>query len=179
MRDLVVAGKAFSLEIKLEDTSDSVSQVEKLIAESKQACKYSDKLSLRTQEEYIRKEYEALRSSIASPNRKQSPLKLSGSKKKMVVEGYEEIPDGERAKIERILDLNKAETSFRILEARQDISRSPYTEATNTPVRLSYSSMHPSFNGSIGHLGDNSQANMTTWSKSGTSHILSAFYPKN
>jgi hypothetical protein len=113
LRDLVAAGKSFSLELKLDDTPDAMAQVGHLLKESRHAYKYSDRLSLRQQDEHVRSEFNHMKHSIFSKSIAHATGKAH---QRLVVEDYQLIPEDRRDEIEQILTRSRARDSYRILD---------------------------------------------------------------
>jgi hypothetical protein len=113
LRDLVAAGKSYSLELRLDDTPDAMAQVGHLLKESRHAYKYSDRLSLRQQDEHVRSEFNQMKHSIFSKSIAHATGKPH---QRLVVEDYQLIPEDRREEIEQILTKSRARDSFRILD---------------------------------------------------------------
>lgn len=136
----MAAGKTFSLELKLDDTPDDIAQVGNLLKESRFAHKYSDRLSIRNQDDHVRSEFNHLRSTI------QSKSAFGGSTtqkqhQRLVVEEYQKIPESKRTEIENILHRTKARDSVKILDSK---TYSVNPSVMGSPCRSQY--------GSISHM---------------------------
>lgn len=115
LRDLVSAGKTFSLVLQLDKTPDALAQVNHLLRESKFASKYADRLSLRQHDEFVRNEYFALKTSLMNQG---SLISRPVTHQRLVVEDYQKIPEAKREEIEHILSRSRARESFKVLDGR-------------------------------------------------------------
>jgi hypothetical protein len=158
IRDLVVEGKSFSMEIIVEDSSEGASAVEELIKCSKFAHKYTDRMSLRTQEEYIRAEYQSMKDSYFKRD-KDSSSSLFRNHKRLIVNEYQKIPEEGREEIERMLVRSRGRESFRVMDSSKllasdsisyiDTPRSPnysYAKSNFFPSKVSKVSQRNSEN---------------------------------
>lgn len=139
LRDLVVAGKTFSLELKLDDTPDGIAQVGNLLKESRFAHKYSDRLSVRNQDEHVRSEFNHFKSTFQSKSNFGGGATSHKQHQRLILEDYQKIPEERRGEIENILHRTKARDSIQILDSKT-YSENPSVMGTPSRSRFDSSS---------------------------------------
>ena len=151
LRDLVASGKTFSLELRLDSTPDGAAQIDTLLKESKFAYKYSDRLSVRAQEEGLRGETANGRQSITSKSLIPLPnLLTSKSHQRLVIENYSNIPEIKREEIESILARSRVRDSVKIIDGKTysetgSVMASPYrSRYESSAVQQPDSTLKPS-----------------------------------
>ena len=136
LRDLVASGKTFSLELKLDKTPDAAAQINNLLKESRYAYKYSDRLSVRAQEDHVRSELLQVRQSITSRTHLGGHLPARPHQR-LVVENYSKIPEYKRDEIENILGRSRARGSFKVVDGK---TFSENGSVSPSPVRSRFDS---------------------------------------